>query len=296
MTHKTKNLHFPKIVSEFYKKHPLKTFNSEGKTVEYISSGKGKNTAVLFPGGGQTAQSNFGMIETLESYFRIISPTLYDLDSIDQFCRILDSLLNHEQIGKIYIYGLSVGGLLAQSYLFRNPQRVKKIIISHACTPSSKVFKTKVVLPLKILKIFLPFIPDKLIRLAVKKGAMKFQGGNIKSSSPDPWLENKRNSRLIDHFSQEFIDKYLTKTLLQTWINIDIGFTKEEFDNKKIQNWSGQIMILNTDNDPLVGMDPDFQKLYPKAKMHIFHGTGHLTFFFQYTPLINLVDDFFRSK
>lgn len=281
----------PDSAKNFLLKHPIKKLHAEGKIVEYISTGQGKETILLLPGGGQTAQSNFGMIEALENKYKVISPTIYDIDSVNNFCNIINSLLKAEKVNIISIYGLSVGGLMAQSYLFRNQKRVKSLILSHACTPESKLFRNKVVTPLRILRVILPIVPINLVKHLSKTLAGKAQGVTDHTQFSDPWLAIPSNQEKMNYFAQEWFDKYLDKTLLRTWINLDVGFSNERFDAGKIANWPGTMLILYTDNDPLVGVDEKLSKLYSQAKTHLFHGTGHLTFQFQGAKIIELVSE-----
>jgi pimeloyl-ACP methyl ester carboxylesterase len=280
-------------VRSFYETHPIKQFEGTGKPLEYISVGEGRKTMLLIPGGGQTAQSNFALIEALEQRFKVIAPTIYDVDTIDEFCHTIDGLLDQEEVDRVNVYGLSVGGLLAQSYLWRNKERVESVILSHACTPASKRYENKVVRPLRALSVVLPVVPDAFIRSFAKLSAAKIQGVSNENAPKDPIMSEPRNSEVGTYFAHEFYDKYLTKTLLRSWINIHTDFSRnEKFSASDLKDWPGKVLILRTDNDPLMQDEGYFAKLYPNAEVHTFNGTGHVTFYYQFAEMMKIIDKF----
>lgn len=286
----------PESVRSFYETHPLKQFEGSGKPLQYISVGEGRKTVLLIPGGGQTAQSNFALIEALEQQYRVIAPTIYDVGSVSEFCQAVDGLLDHEEVDSVNVYGLSFGGLLAQSYLWRNKERVESIILSHACTPESKRYESRVVRPLRALSVVLPFIPDGLIRSFAKLSAAKIQGVPNENAPRDPIMSESRNAEVGAYFAHEFYDKYLTKTLLRSWINIHTDFSRnEKFSSADLKDWPGRVLILRTDNDPLMQDEGYFAKLYPNAEVHTFNGTGHVTFYYQFAEMMSVINYFLDS-
>ena len=285
----------PRSVVSFYKTHPIKRFKVFGKQIEYIRAGKGRKTILIIPGGGQTAQSNFALIEALEQKFRVIALTIYDIHSVDEFCLIINALLKLEKIYKVHLYGLSIGGLLAQSYLWRNYKRVESIIISHACTPESKTYKNKIIRPLKMLGMVLPLTSNRLIQYFAKSSAGKIQGWN-KNMPIDETMSKPRNKELTNYFVKEFYEKYFTKILLKSWVSIHTDFYRnEKFTMSDLHGWSGKVLILRTDNDPLMQDEGYFAKLYPEAQVHTFYDTGHLTFYYQYTKMLKVINQFLFS-
>ncbi|MBP9781065.1 alpha/beta hydrolase [Candidatus Woesebacteria bacterium] len=285
----------PESVNLFYAEHPLKRFENGGKQTEYITAGEGLETVLLFPGGGQTAQSNFALIEALEQRFKVIAPTVYDVGSVGEFCQTIDSLLDHEEVDSVNVYGLSVGGLLAQSYLWRHKERVESVILSHACTSESKRYESKVVRPLRALSVVLPIIPDGLIKSFAKLSAVKIQGVSGENVPRDPIMSEPRNAEVGTYFAHEFYDKYLTKTLLRSWINIHTDFSRnEKLSPSVLKDWPGRVLILRTDNDPLMQDEGYFARLYPNAEVHTFNGTGHVTFYYQFTEMMKVINKFLK--
>lgn len=266
------------------------------KRWEYISCGRGKETLLLLPGGGQTAQSNFQLINAFMDTYRVISPTIYDTDTIDEFCQSMNHILKTEKTGKVNLYGLSIGGMMAQSYIRRNKDKVTKLIISHSPAPKSKTYRKKVIFPLKFLNAVLPVMPTSFIRFAAIKYAGSFQGISEKEHGKLIEYMDEDTKKLLYHFASEFYSKYLTKRLLLTWIRLHFDFYENEyFTPKDLADWKGKILILRTDNDKLADDDGEHAKLYPQAKVYTFYGTGHLTFEYQFEKMKQVIKDFLKE-
>ncbi len=280
-------------IENFYKIHPLKKITIDGKRWEYIVCGNGKDTLFLLPGGGQTAQSNFQLIDAFRDKYKVISPTIYDTDSIEEFCYGINTILKREKVNKIFLYGLSIGGMMAQSYIRRNKDKVIRLIISHSPAPRSKTYLRRIIIPLNLLNIILPAIPDRLIRFVAKKYSGGFQG--VSQNNHEKYMKNinEKTKNLLYHFANEFYEKYLTKRLLTTWIRLHFDFYRnEKFTSRDLADWNGKTLILRTDNDYLADDSGEFANIYPNAEVYTFHGTAHLTFQYQFEKMQEIIADF----
>lgn len=282
--------------ADFYSRHPLKRITINNTTWEYITCGKGKRTLLIFPGGGQTAQINFNIIKELENEYKIIAITIYSADSIDEFNKVANIILEDESVDKLYLYGLSIGALLAQSYLRRNKDKIEKVILSHACAPTSSSYEKKIIRPLKILKTFLPVFPNRLIKLITKKFARQVQGISKNKTIPAPQFDAE-TMELLKVFTDDFYNNYLDKRLLKTWVSLHLDFyNNEKFSPDDLNDWDGEILILRTDNDPLMQDDGEFKKLYPNAQVHTFKGSGHLSFYYKFEEMMMVIKKFLKQN
>lgn len=206
-----------------------------------------------------------------------------------------NSILIKEKTDKVILYGLSIGGILAQSYIRRNKEKVINVIISHALAPKSTSYKWKIVFPLKVLNLFLPIIPLSFIRYVSLKLAGRVQGFSVDNHRQRIDSIDKRTNKLLEYFVEEFYEKYLTKRLLQTWIRLHLDYYyNEKFTPDDLSDWRGKILILRTDNDLLAQDNGEFKKLYPDAEVFTFRGTGHLTFYLQLKKIIEIINKFVR--
>lgn len=280
-------------LEEFYKKYPLKKISVNNKNWEYISCGKAKETLLLFPGGGQTAQGNFRLIQVFEDEYKIIIPTIYDVDSIKEFCNAINTILQNENTDKVILYGCSIGGLLAQSYLKRNKDKVTDLILLSACTPKSKLYQSKIV-PLTKLKFLLGIVPIGILKFLLTNFGGQFQGaskeGRVRAK------EDIEVDKLLHLFVQEFVERYFTKRLLTTWLCLHKEFSQESITKEDFSDWKGKVLIMRSDNDPLMQDDGDFKKVYPQSDIFTFHGTGHLSHYYEFHKMVEVMNNFLNSR
>lgn len=273
--------------------YSIKTIKINNKDWEYISEGEGNRALLIFPGGGQIAQSTFDLIETFCNSYKVIAITVYDVDTIVEFCEAVNMILEKEGVNDVILYGLSQGGMLVQSYLRRNKERAQALIISHSIAPKSASYPRRIIIPLTLLNIFLPFIPASLIKYVAQRLSGKIQGVTNENHKKLLPQMDRRKEELSNFFTKEFITKYLTKRLLMTWINLHFDFYhNEKFTPNDLSDWKGKVLILRTDNDPLAQDDGEFAKLYKEARVYTFHGTGHLTFYYQSEKIIEVIKNF----
>lgn len=281
------------LLKKFYKSYSLKKINIKNKTWEYISCGEGKETLLLLPGGGQTAQGNFRLIQAFENKYKVIIPTIYAVDSIDEFCFAINSILEKEQTKKIIIYGLSIGGLMAQSYLKRNKEKVSLLILSHCCTPKSRLYRRKII-PLLRLSFLLPIIPQSFFVFLLRHFAGKAQNAPTVPENISPDTNNIKVFTML--FNEEFIKKYFTKRLLTTWANLHKDFVNETFSVQDFSDWKGRVLVLRSDNDPLMQDEGEFKKIYPNVTEYVFHNTGHVAYYYAFPEMVKVMKQFLLHR
>ncbi len=280
---------------ELNKKYPLKYIKFNNKNWEYLTRGSGKITLLVFPGGGQYAQSQYQMIDEFSDKYKVIIPNIYNVYSIEEFCQEIDEILKLEKADKLIVYGLSIGALLAQSYTKRHKKTVLSLIISHGCAPTSPTYQKKIIRYLKLLNIILPITPSFMIKFIAKNWAGRIQGISKKVTKDfnRSVMENNESNNLMKLLSRKFYEKYLTKTLLYTWIGLHFDFhNNEKFNSETFKDWKGNVLILRTDNDPLMQDDGEFKKIYPNAKVYTFSGFGHLTAIYEHKKAIRVMKAF----
>lgn len=273
-----------------FAKLPYKTKRTiiDGVSWEYIVAGKGSRTLLILPGGGQNAQSNWRLIKEFESDYKVIAITIYECNSINELVGAINKILEKERAKKLVVYGLSIGSLMAQSYVKRNKGKVSKLIISHGCAPQSKTYKRKVIVPLVLAKYILPFAPNFVLRY-LSKFAGRVQGQSKKRKI----IIEDKISRINKAVNEDFKARHWNKRLIKTWIDLHVDFFKnEDLDEKTFLDWKGKILILRTNNDPLMQDEGWFKKIYPDAKVHTFRETGHLTYYLQFENMVKVLQDF----
>ena len=169
-------------------------------------------------------------------------------------------ILDAENIQRAHIMGGSFGGIVAQCFVRKYPKRVVKLILSHTIGPKPERVKRT-----RRAAIILLLFPLFLIRFLFKR----------------------ETTKLLDaeHAEYEFWQAYLQEEILRlnkkAIMNIlkrGIDFDQHyAFKSEDLKDWPGNILIIEAADDPLARQDSSktLKALYPRAKVHSFHGTGH---------------------
>ncbi len=282
------------FVEEFFQKHSTKSVEVGGKKFEYLVGGKGNTSFLIFPGSGQDALSCYDLIAEFEKKFKAIAVNYSGLYNLDTFFEYVNKILKQEKVEKVILYGLSLGGFLAQHFVRRYPDLVEQMILSHSGSTKSKTIVRKVAIPGKILFSFLPILPQGLLNKLFKPVAGRVQAGNSN------WMElyrqfsseNNLDRRLEFAKKSPFsiMDKVYLKSVYK--LGLDLEKLEKRFTPNDLISWDGKILIIRTDNDPLAQDDGMFKVYYPSAKVVTFHNTGHLTPFIQFEKMVMVIWNF----
>jgi pimeloyl-ACP methyl ester carboxylesterase len=82
--------------------------------IEYVAAGRGP-VLLAFHGAIGNADSMDWFVRAFASRFRVIVPSLGETYDVDEFCRRVDDVLEQEGVATGIVFGISFGGLLAQS-------------------------------------------------------------------------------------------------------------------------------------------------------------------------------------
>lgn len=284
------------FVNKFIKDHPIKSLRINDVIGKYIVGGKSNTGFLIFPGGGQDMYSSYDLIEAYERNHKVVSLSINGFRDLRTYFEFVNAILKKEGINKVVVYGLSLGGFIAQHYVKVNKEKVIKLILSHTASTRSKHIRKKVIIPGKLLYFFLPIIPLGLLKFIVKKNAVKAQSG----SSDVKELWHKYSSKINLEKRRQFIERFgldfLNRTYLNSFYHLGVNMEKAEkqWDYDEFNSWSKNVLIIKTENDPLAQDDGELKKYYPNAKEHTFYKTGHLTPFIRFEEMKNIIDDFIK--
>ena len=282
------------FIDTFIQKHPTRTIAVGDKKRSYLVGGKGTTALFILPGSGQDALSCFDLIGTFETKYKVIAINYDHLRSLQEFYDYVNAILKTENIKTLYLYGLSVGGFLAQHYVRQYKNIVSKVIISHAGTTRSKTIIRKVAIPGKILHFFLPIIP-----IAIFKNLLTKIGGRVQSGQKDvknlysKYATKEYLERRTQLFNKTGIN-FLTRDYIESiyHLGIDMERNEKSFTSGDLADWKGKVLIIRTENDPLARDDGMFKRYYPNAKVITFKETGHLTPFLRFTEMTKVMQNF----
>jgi pimeloyl-ACP methyl ester carboxylesterase len=248
---------------------------------EYFSSGYGNETLLLLPGVHGRGEVAFQHILRFEQGYRVISPSYPgSVTTIAQIIAGLASILQAEGIKTIYVVGGSYSGMIAQCLMRRYPEQVKLVVLDHTSPPSVSqarlytLYRTLLtVLPLRWLR--------RLFTLGNQRATQEITIGQ------DFWrayFENLLTS--------------MTRTDYLNRIQVCIDFYRNyTFSSDDLRTWRGKMLIIESDDDAYVSAQQRaaLRALYPKARVHTFHSTGHAAWANQFEAFFSVIAQFFQE-
>jgi|GEM_PF-6410276 len=277
------------FATDFFANHPTKKVVIGEDNFDYLVGGSGETVILVFPGAGQDAYSCWDLIDYYEKKYKVIAVNYSGLSSLEQFFRYVNKILLVEGAKKVILYGLSLGGYLAQAYI-RKPNNVDKIVLSHTGSIKSKEMK-RVKRISKVLHAFLPVLPIGAFAEKVsRKIAGKVQSGksDIVGLYRKYGTENNLEKRRM--FGEKLKSPLFDKAYLRSIYRLGMDTVKDELGWRSLDRKN--ILVIRSDNDPLAQDAGAFKAYYPNAKVYTFKETGHLTPFIQFETMVKVIDKF----
>jgi pimeloyl-ACP methyl ester carboxylesterase len=186
---------------------------------------------------------------------RLIVPEYAPASSMQECLQGLQSILEQEGIERVALLGGSFGGIIAQAWAHRFPQRTTHLILSGTAPPDpsrlpnhSRTMQILPLIPLPVIKLFLRIMLRILLR----------------DSKEPQW--RKEYLGLIGS---------LTKEDLKSRYQLAMDFDRD----CKVTSLpaSVEMLILEGDRDRIADalVREKLRKTYPQARSHIFQGGGH---------------------
>ena len=237
-----------------------KEIHVSGSSWRYRFAGSNQKPLLVLPGslGGGDAITNL-MVQMIPDR-KIIVPEYSAVATVSECIDGLDGIVRAEQVEKTAVYGGSFGGLLAQCFARKHPERVTHLILSGSGFPEQKrANKNR-----RLLKL-LPFLRMSLMRLLLRMVLWKL----LRKLTVD------RNQWKVEF---HHLTSKLTKDDLASRYSIAIDFDENyRFTSADLANWPGKILILEGSEDRVANerIRAGLRSLYPQAVVHTFVGAGH---------------------
>ena len=261
--------------------HPVKSTVVAGASWEHIACGHGAQTLLILPGLLGIGEMSFDHILAFESEYRVIAPTYpFAVTTVAQLIEGIARILDGEDIDWAHVLGGSYGGMVAQCFVRQYPNRVGSLILSHTGGPKLERAEKN-----RKLMTVLRFLPMGVLRIMLRLATRKS-------------LEDAPKQRSFwEAYSEEMIG-CLTKADLVARYQIAVDFdATSRFTPNDLTDWSGRILILEGDNDP-VAEAPAREALkafHPQAQVHTFRGTGHVASIAQLGEYVSVIKRFLHE-
>ena len=249
------------LLSKFRATHAAHTLDVAGDRWEYVAAGGSEPALVILPGAGGTSEVMFEIISTLEPRFRVVSigyPA--SVSAAENLIDGVREVLEANNIQQALLVGHSLGGILAQAFASRHPERVKGMVLAN--TGFYHGIRSRVLPAIVQVMVHAPesmlirFTRAQMIRLTKNSEAHEFwlEYFDEKLSEPDQAMRLKHQAACI-------------ADLVRFW---RIHPVRPELD------WvqSMPVLLIHSENDR-----GNLQALYPKSTVYDFaRGAGHASF------------------
>lgn len=242
-----------------HRHHPPKTLDIGGVTWRYTAVGMGPEGLMLFPGAVGSGDVFFQLVPRLSDRYRLIMITLPLLSGLEHLMQGLEVLLDVEKVDRVAMVGSSFGGMVAQAFLFRHPERTTKVVLSATAPPrpgradeNERWHWVYRVIPIPLMRILLRL----LLRALFKKVSVE----------PDFWRR---------FYAQAISD--FTRADLECRYRLALDFDRGHPEAPDLSAWSGQMLVIQGSRDKMITQAARdlMMSTYPRARYHRIEGAGH---------------------
>ena len=269
-------------LKKFRENHPYKQIKINGIEWKYINPHTSKPNLLLLTGGTRIGES-YILFPHLEKHFNVISPTYPFLSKLKDFIFGINKILEEEKINQTFLLGTSLGGIFAQEFVRRFPEKVTKLAIANTMSPIPNYVR-RGKNAIRLLKI----LPSSLIRNITRKNLSRMWG-DLK--------ENERN--FWESYIEDLVFNYMPKIWIRNQFEISQDYCLNYvYTDKDLENWKGEMIIIYSEEDKT--FDLSIQRkliaLYPDAQVHEIKGAGHVPALKEKEKYLDILINFFGER
>jgi pimeloyl-ACP methyl ester carboxylesterase len=251
--------------------HPLAVLRAAGHAWSYVRAGAVGPAVLLLGGALGRAEFTFGVVAALEDGVRVLAPDYPPAGTLRELTDGLAALLDAEGVRRAHVVGGSFGGVVAQAFARAHPERVASLVLSHTGAPDRAAGRAWAVRILRLL-------PGGLLRAILRKRLR----GTV--SAADPFW-TRQFDETIAALAKEDV---MSRVALAAEFGARYGGTPVPLRPLY------PVLIVEADDDPLFTerKRAALHALYPDARTHVFHGTGHAAALLQPTAYADVIRRF----
>lgn len=260
--------HTAESLQTFRENHPVKQIKVDGFTWDYVAFGQGEEAILFLHGMTGAYDIWWQQMEILQDRYHVISVTYPPVDSLGELSQGLLAILNHEGIEKVNVVGSSLGGYLAQYLVATHSERVKRAVFANTFPPNDIIAEEN-----RAIGIALPFLPKwkmmNVLRASFRERIYPTSG---------------YCALTLAYLLEQSYGRMSKAQVVSRFRNVIEPFTPAD-----VQSLNIPVMIIETDNDPLVEkiLREQLKATYPSAIVHTLHNVGHF-------PYLNSAEEFTR--
>ncbi len=258
-----------------YKNAPV-----DGGEWAYLANEGGGDTILLLSGALAIPDISWRTIAHFARSYRIIAPVYPAVPTMDELADGIARILRGEKVGRAHVVGGSYGGFVAQVFARRHPGLTRSLVLSHAGPPDPATYEA-----MKKMMRWLPLLPGPALRWLM--------GKQLSSLMPAKTPE----TALLHAMYAELLSGRLTKADILGILARTVDFHSRTYSPRDLAGWPGRVLLAMADDDP--GTPEPVRRamsaLYPGARLHLFHGTGHTTSILREEEYQAVIGNFFKE-
>lgn len=275
-------------LKQFRLNHPYKRLAIGDTKWEYIACGRASDqTLLLLPGALSVGESVFPLITAFENKYRVIAPSYALSQTMKGLTDGINSILEAEGVKQVHLIGGSYGGLVAQYFVRRFPDKVQSLILSHTFIMTQEYAKPLVMAG----KFFSDLPPSQFVSLLKPRLDQMLLSTLRAAKHPEAefWKAYLDETIASDRLRDVFIHQ--NKTLL------DLS-NQPQFAPDDLKNWRGKILIIESDDDPAISASDRklLKTTYPQAQVHTFTDAGHASSILKREDVISIIENFLNNR
>lgn len=234
---------------------------SEGTDWSYYKLGDGQIPLLWLVGGIKVADVAWNYYPYLSNTCNIIAPDYPPLHTMEALADGLKAILDAEKIAVVNLLGGSFGGMLAQIFIRRYPERTNKIILSTTSFPNAASIQN--------------YVMARNVVHAITDDDLLAEGAQTQMlRTIDP---SEDEVTYYKAFLHELYTQRLDRTDIVSTYNCLINFHQQTFKPDDVELTPDQMLIISAGQDKTFdsSMVQMLHALYPQAMHHVFEDSGH---------------------
>lgn len=264
--------------------HPQQVLHHGRHEWTWYDAGEGPDAILLLHGIGHDAEVLFPQIVALSTRWRVIAPNLPPgmrgvTDAVDGAAAVLDAA----GVAQVHVYGVSLGGLLAQIFARRHTDRLHDLVLAHTAVPTEPL-KVRWINQRRLLRLY----PERLLRQVARRSMLQAINHPLLPAEDDDRAFWQAYFNIF--YSTHFRKRHL---LNRAALMVDF-FSNYEFRSSDLQGWGGRVLLLEASRDDVYdeGERGALKSMYTRAYIHELYGSTHLAPLFAVDETISVVRSF----
>lgn len=247
-------------LEEFQRRHPKKSLSAGTTEWTYRAAGSGPEGLLVLPGALGGSEGMALLLRHLADDYRLLFVEYPVVSGLDDILAGLSQILRREGIGRTALLGGSFGGMVAQAFLLRFPEKITRAVLSATGPPDPRRARTNE----RFLQL-LRFIPMAVVRSLLRLGIKKLMKRVARDR--EVWLG----------FYSKAIDG-LTRDRFETLYRVSVGFDREcSGRSAAAESWTGEMLLIEGTEDRVASTKSRdaLKAAYPWAEVVTLEGAGH---------------------